>query len=482
MKTLDRLILKSYAGPMVLTFFIVAFILLMQFIWLYIDELVGKGLGVAFIAEMMFWVSLTTIPMALPLSTLLASIMTMGNLGENNELLAMKSAGISLQRIMRPLMILVFIVSLLAFYVSNSILPLASLKMQTMLRDMRQKRPDVALVPGVFSTDITGYAIKIDGKDPKTNMMKGVMIYDHTAHKGNVSVTFADSGYINITKDGRYVMLTLFSGNTYQDDQNAGMGYGGENPFSRWEFERQEFLIEMAEWNRTDEEMYKGTSKTLSIVGLSKSIDSLQQAQKVQVERAVTYYVGTSSLGEVRVSDSLSQQPHISDIPAVNIDSIFNGYSTEQKYAVLLQAKAAAEQSKSQIEFTRNELEQQRKTIAQSKVDYHTKFTLSVACLVFFFIGAPLGAIIRKGGLGMPMVVSLFLFVIYWVMYSAGQKVAVQGTWNAAIATWYPSVVLLPLGVFLTYKATTDSALFNIDQYFAWFKRFFARFKRNKKT
>lgn len=441
------------------------------------DDIAGKGLEWSIIGELLFWVALTTIPMALPLSTLLASIMTMGNLGENNELLALKSAGISLQRIMRPLMILVFIISILAFYISNNLLPLSNLKFDTLLRDVKAKNPVFALDVGVFSSNLPGFSVKIGDKDSETDLLSEVMIYDHSGI-GNTAVTIADSGYISMMPSGNY-LITLFSGNSYEDQKNKDGGISADRPFAHREFERQEFLVEAEQWARTDEEMNKGKMQMLSLGDLNKSIDSLKKMQEIEALRSYDYYVTSSAFSNIAELDT-AQAVAGRYIKTINTDSIFSSFSDKEKYNVVTSAISRLENTKQQMEFAKAERELRRRDIAQGEVEWHMKFTLSVACLIFFFIGAPLGAIIRKGGIGMPMVVSLFLFIVYWVIFSTGKKMAIQGSWNAAFAMWLPTIVLLPLGIFLTYKATSDSSLFNADKYLAWFKKIRQRFSKKK--
>lgn len=465
---------------MVLTFFIVVFIFVMQFLWMYMDDIAGKGISWAIIGELLFWVALTTIPMALPLSTLLASIMTMGNLGENNELLALKSAGISLQRIMRPLMVLVIVISMLAFYISNNLLPLSNLKLDTLLRDVKEKNPVFALDVGVFTTNLPGYAIKIGDKEPRTDLLKDVMIYNHRSPSaGNASVTIADSGIISVTQSGNY-LITLYSGNSYEDGVSKDGVYADNRPFSHHEFARQEFLVQAEQWSRTDEEQNKGKMQMLSLVDLSRSIDTLRKEQEQEASRSVSMYLAYNTFGN---SSELDTASVISAryVKPFSVDSLFSSYTDEQKYNAASAALRKAEDAVAQMEYMKYEREVKRRDIAQGEIEWHMKFTLSVACLIFFFIGAPLGAIIRKGGLGMPMVVSLFLFVVYWVIFSTGKKMAIQGSWNVIFAMWLPTFILLPLGVFLTYKATTDSSLFNADKYVAWFKKVGRKFSKTSK-
>lgn len=443
------------------------------------DDIAGKGLEWSVIGELLFWMALTTIPMALPLSTLLASIMTMGNLGENNELLALKSAGISLQRIMRPLMILVFTISILAFYISNNLLPMSNLKMDTLLRDVKAKNPVFALDVGVFSTNLPGYSIKMGDKDSETNLLRELMIYNHSNSSENTSVTIADSGYISMMESGDY-LITLYSGNSYQDEKNRDGIITEDRPFSHHEFDRQEFLVRAEQWSRTDEEQNKGKMQMLSLVDLTKSVDSLKKLQDIEASRALSLYLSSPAFSNSAELDT-AQAVAGRHVKPVNIDSIFASYDDKQKYDAVSNAVKKLENSKIELEYAKAEREVRRRDIAQGEVEWHMKFTLSVACVIFFFIGAPLGAIIRKGGLGMPMVVSLFLFIFYWVIFSTGKKMAIQGSWNAAFAMWLPTMILLPLGIFLTYKATSDSSLFNADKYLGWFKKIGRRFSKKRK-
>lgn len=469
---------------MLLTFFIALFILLMQFLWLRLDQIVGKGLDALVILEFIFWSTLTLIPMALPLSTLLASIMTMGDMGESNELLALKSAGVSLQRVMMPLMILIFCISAFAFYVSNNILPLSNLKMRTLLYDIRNKRPDVMIETGVFYNGITGYSLKIQNKDSKTNLLRKVLIYDHSKIQGNISVTIADSGYINATPDGKNLIVTLYNGNTYEDERGAGRLSEGTHPFSHRQFSKQDFIVRLEGYDleRTNEDLFKSSSAMmLNLKDLNKSIDSFSIIQNRKSHEAFINLIYSNSFHNGLELDSLSRSKG-RFVHKVNVDSLFATLSAVQKSTVVSVALTKAESIKKEYGDDyigiKTMLEVNRKQLAQFKVERHMKFTLSAACIIFFFIGAPLGAIIRKGGLGMPVVVSLFLFIGYWVMFSTGIKLANQGSWNPTAAMWFPSIILLPLGIFLTYKSTTDSALFNAERYVDFFKKVFNIFPK----
>ncbi|MDX9846621.1 MAG: LptF/LptG family permease [Tenuifilaceae bacterium] len=483
MKRLHWFVLKSYLGPMIMTFFIVMFILLMQFLWKYIDDLVGKGLGLDVIAELLVYASANLLPMALPLSTLLASLMTMGNLGENNELLAMKSAGISLPRIMQPLIIVTVIISSGAFFFSNNVLPYTNLKMSTLLWDVRQQRPELSIRVGVFNDDIDGYSIKIADRDPKTSLMRRILIYDHRSKEGNMVVTTADSGYMHITSDEAYMVVTLYSGYTYEEMSEGRSARKPEirkYPARRNKFDEQVLLLELKGFGfeRSDEDIFKSSFHALNLTQLAHTRDSLNK----EIERRVQ----SAKFNLLR--HTLFQNPfqHTRDSSAVvtytlDKDSLIGTMDLQAQKTSMARAIAAARSAKSSVGSTNQDYLSRSKHMVRHTIEWHRKFALSFACFVFFFIGAPLGAIIRKGGLGMPVVVSVLFFVVYYVISLTGEKFARELMWDPHVGMWLSSFILLPLGVFLSYKATTDSVIMNADFYINTFKKFFAfRFKKKK--
>jgi lipopolysaccharide export system permease protein len=466
---------------MVLTFFIVMFIMLMQFLWLYIDEIVGKGLQLSVIAELLFWVSITSIPMALPLSTLFASLMTMGNLGENNELLAIKAAGISLQRILRPLFVLVFIVVVIGgFFASNNLVPYANLKMRSLLYDVKKKRPELTIPEGIFYNGMPDYSIRIGKKEPETNLLRDVLIYDHRSGRGNLSLTIADSGYIKQTPDQQNLIFTLYNGRSYQEQLDKTGRFMPQRGFSRRWFDEQTILVSLGntDFTRTDESLFSNFAQMQSIVQLDHSYDSLSLIQKEKLNNFESQIIRTGMIFEgSRELDTVGQN-HARYRYIVNVDSIFKTLSTLQKIQVSERALLQAEGAKSQIETYAADYEIRRKQIANIQIEWHRKFTLSIACIIFFFIGAPLGAIIRKGGLGMPSIISILFFVIYWVIDISCKKMAQSGAMDSITATWFSSLILAPIAVFLTIKATSDSSLFNPDKYMAFFNKIFGRIKK----
>jgi lipopolysaccharide export system permease protein len=455
---------------------------MLQFLWLYIDELVGKGLGLIVIAEFLFWGAMTCIPLALPLSTMLSSIMTMGNLGENNELLAMKAAGMSVQYIMRPLMGLVFIISISAFFVSNNLIPYAHLQISSLMYDIRQKRMEIKIPSGIFYNGIEDYSLRIEEQNERSQLLYDVIVYDHTARQGNNSVTRADSGYIKLTANKEYMIFKLFNGHTYEEDkQNPGDTI---YPFQKRYFAEQEVLIPLSGYDfkrSNDNERFKEQAQMKSLKELNTISDSLKIVRGTVSNTFAETFNYKSFLARPQEFDTIKRFLD-QYIYTIANDSLFNLLPTREKIRTIDRAINRARQASLQIEMLAANYEQADHTVRRMDIEWHRKFTLSIACLIFFFIGAPLGAIIRKGGLGMPVVVSIFFFVIYWVVDLSGKKLARDDVWDAPFGIWLSSFVLLPIGIFLTYKATTDSALFNTDKYIQVFSNFLKFFKKKKRA
>jgi lipopolysaccharide export system permease protein len=480
MKKIHTLVLKSYAGPLLATFFVALFVLLMQFLWKYIDDLVGKGLEWYIIAELMFYASSTFVPMALPLAILLSSLMTFGNLGENYELVAMKSAGISLRSIMKPLIILSVIISGFAFYFSNNILPVANLKFKALLYDVRQKKLAVNIKEGIFYNDLENYVIRVGKKGKDGNTIYNVMVYNHTDHKGNTDVTIADSGLMQSTPDGRYLLFTLYNGYTYQEkvDQKDAKQ---KLPFQRTYFGEQQrkFDLSTFELNRTDEELFKNNFEMLNIRQLNYFIDSLGISLHNKRQGLAGNF--DQNYLSYRMMDSVYRIS--SDTISFSNPSFLDSLSSDDRLIVTSTALSAARNLKRNLEFQAQTFRSSEEFLRKHKVVWHRKFTLSFACLVLFFIGAPLGAIIRKGGLGMPAVVSILFFILYHITSMIGQKSALKGAMEVSTGMWLSSIILLPLGIFLTYKATTDSPLMDMEVWNRIMKKVnIMKYLRKKKT
>lgn len=481
MKKLHLLVIKSFIGPLVVTFFIVIFVLLMQFLWKYIDDLVGKGLQFDVISELLLYTSASLVPLALPLSILLSAIMTFGNLGENYELSAIKSSGISLLRIMKPLIFLNFLIVVSAFFFSNNVLPLANLKMRSLLYDIQQQRPELQIREGVFYNGIDGYSIKIGRKDFRTNMLYNVLIYDHTERKGNTRVSVADSGYMFITEDKEYMLINLYSGFNYEEIESQERRKNQNTyPHRRESFQEQNVVIELAGFglNRTDEDLFRSHYSMMNLNQLTHSIDSSYRVIDDNIESNSKALLNTILLKrEPQISkEELDFLP--TKAPVQTFEYFENLSPQDQRTAMDL-ALDAAKNSRNFLLSASGNLEWQVKRIRRYEMAWHEKLTLSVACFIFFFIGAPLGAIIRKGGFGMPVVVSVLFFIFYYVLSITIQKMVREDVLPAIIGMWLASAVLMPMGIYLTYKAATDSVIFNLETYSVFFKKFFRFFNES---
>lgn len=484
LKRLHLLVFKSYIGPLILTFFISEFVLMMHFLWLYVGDLVGKGLEWSIIAELLLYASAGLVPLALPLAILLASIMTFGNMGEHFELAAMKSAGLSLQKIMTPLIILSVLISIGAFFFSNNVLPYTNLKTGSLLYDVTHQRPELNIKPGIFNKDIDGYSIKIRERKPNSPIMYDFMIYDHTEKRGNPTVSLADSGKMEITDDLKYMIVTLYHGHTYKEMKDK-VSRNKKYPAHHDEFEKQTIIFELpsSDLERTDEALFKHNYQMKNLNELSTSQDSLQQyldtkkitfvkslnkSKYYRYARKISNYADTSQL----IRDSVLRQIKPEQLKVIyNLDSLYASFDAATQQRVLEIAQDYAENSKKLISSTEKDIYGRRKNIQKHRNAWHEKFTLSFACLIFFFIGAPLGAIIRKGGFGLPFLVSIIFFLAYYIVTITGKKLAIEGGWASWQGMWLSSGFTLPIGVFLTYKATTDSVIFDFSTYLELIKR-----------
>lgn len=478
MKRLHKFIIKSFFGPFFMTFFICIFILLMQFLWKFIDDLVGKGLEWRIVAEFLTYASFGLVPLAFPLAMLLASIMTFGNLGENYELVAMKASGISLFRIMRPLLVVTLILTSIAFYFSNNILPITNAKFYSLMTSINQQKPEMIIKEGVFSNDMPNYSIKVDHKSKTNNMLYDIMIYDHTDDHGNVKVTIADSGKMEMGKDKKYMAVTLFHGHSYTDEKENRASSIRRYPFSRESFQKEVININTSEFefNRVDEKRYSSASKMMGISKLSSWSDSLFKDYKIRLWRFMTSLNYTPEINVqlarlANPNDSIRLKTKIQQVNSVDFEKIISGMSSFEKEEIYRQAVSNARNNSQVISQQIEDLYTRKKYDNNYPMEWHRKFTLSFACLIFFFIGAPLGAIIRKGGLGMPVVVSILMFIAYYILMITGEKFAREDAWSMTEGMWLSSFVFLPLGIWLTYKAATDSGMMNIESYQLFFKK-----------
>jgi len=471
MKKIYLLVLRSYLGPLILTFFVAVFILLMQFLWKYIDDLVGKGLEWYIVLELLFYASSTFVPLALPLAILLSSIMTFGNMGEHYELVAMKSSGISLWKIMRPLIILSIMISGVAFYFSNNVLPIANLKFKSLLYDVRNKKLAFDITEGIFYNGMDGFVMRVGEKDKDDRSIRDVVIYNHLDKHGNSDLTLADSGRMESTSDGRYLIFHLYNGNNYQEMHDQ-KDYRFNRQFQKTKFEEEyrRFDLSGFDMKRTNEDLFKNNYSMLNIAQLDYAIDSLGRLYQKKRDDFVAnfnkhynYYsaIDSADYAETESADSLLGP--------------MDGWTKAERSTIIQRALSKARGVKSNIEWHVSDHKTKREWLSKHEVAWHKKFTLSIACLVLFFIGAPLGAIIRKGGIGLPVVVSVLFFVLFHIITITGEKSAIAGAISIEFGMWIASAVLLPLGIFLTIKATSDSPLLDFD---IWKRRLGKLFKR----
>lgn len=480
LKKLDLFLLRSFFGPFIMTFLIVLFVLMMQFLWLYIDELVGKGLSFGVILEFLGWGSATLFPLSLPLATLLASIMTLGNLGENNELLAMKAAGISLPRILFPLTIVAVLISIAAFFASNNLIPVAYNNIYTLRDDIGKTKEEIKIPTGIFYNGIDGYTIRVSETDDN-NIMHEVMVYDHSANNGNLSLTVADSGMVKLTPDKSSLIFTLFNGTNYEETNKKDYT---DTTFSlqKINFTRQEVIIPLQNYafQKSDGAKYGSEVMTKGLKQLRIDRDSLDTTYTKVLSSQVRRAIYSNNLAHSYQLDTARKRQQ--SVGEFNPDSLFRWKDLEAESNAYRVAISNLDHHIAGVDFFENELYQSAYPLRRTIIESYRKFTLSIACLLFFFIGAPLGAIIRKGGLGTPVIVSMLFFVIYWVVDISGKKLANDGAVSPFIGTFISTFVLLPIGVFLTWKSTKDSSLFNADAYIIFLKNLFRKAKKVKSS
>ncbi len=465
-----------------MTFFICLFIVLMQFLWKSIEDLVGKGLSVGVICELFFYAALSMVPTALPLAVLLASLMVFGNLGEKFELTAMKASGISLFRIMRPLIVFMAFLAVGAFFFQNDVLPIAKTKMWTLLFSVRQKSPEVEIPVRSFYDQIPNMNLYTESKNPETGMLYGMILYDLSRGYDNTRVILADSGRFNFTEDKTRLFLHLYSGEMFENMRDNSMGASSSRymPFRREHFDDKQIYFPFdANFNRIDEggmrSQYIGQNVRQlmhSIDSIGREVDSVGTQYATEIRNA-PYFGLTRTITQRQPDGTFEniERPQVALDQPIDIDSIITARGPSLQKSYLTQALAKAKRQKQEYMYRSLALSEQAKLMRRHDIEMQRKFTLSFACIIFFFIGAPLGAIIKKGGLGMPLVISVLLFIVYFLIDNAGYKMARDGKMPVWEGIWLSSFVLLPMGVFFTYKAVGDSAVFNMDAYRNFFRR-----------
>lgn len=461
MKKLDQFILKSFIGPFIAILLVVVFILVMQFLWLYIDELVGKGLSFKVILEFLGWGSVTMLPLSLPLATLLSSMMTLGTLGENNELLAIKAAGISLQRVLVPLGAACLVVSIGAFFISNDLMPVAFNKIYTLRDDIGKTKEEIKIPTGTFYNGIEGYILRVNERNDETGVMHGVMVYNHTGNKGNTSLTIADSAMMKMSKDKSYLTFTLYDGANYEETNNRN--YRDTTlQLQKIDFKSQQLYIPLQNYafEKSDSARFDDEVKSMNLKQLHHGQDSIGNLNAAAMASNIKGMMNTRSLRFHNQLDSAvvaSRSSHFTMKEGEGWDDF------DLEINALSNAKNNAEEMQVTLSSYSRERFHYTFTLRRIDIEILKKFALSVACLIFFFIGAPLGALIRKGGLGTPAIISVLFFVAYWVIDISGTKLARDGAVGPFHGVFISSYILLPTGLFLTWKAINDSSVFNMD-------------------
>ena len=484
-KRLYTYVLQTFLPMFFMTFAICLFIFMMQFLWRYVDDLVGKGLSFGVLAELFFYASLSMFPMALPLAILLASLMTFGNLGDKLELLSMKASGVSLIKIMRPLLIFIAAISIGAFYFQNDIMPLAQLKMSALMVAIRQKSPEMEIPAGVFyKVDTNGdtYNIYVQKKDVKTGLLRDVTIYIFSgANVEDATVTVADSARMQGSDDGLYMKMTLWNGEqvgTYKPNKKQ-RSQDKQPQYRRESFSEKEIYIPFNSNLESVDESYfsnrhigkKLNQLIASVDSMDNRIDSINFVYGAQLQR--TYF---KAIEESRRNDStFFAQIATKERRPVSLDSIYASLQPQQMVQVTEEAQNRSKAVVRSFDVRKEMQAIEYKHRAEHEISIHMKFTLSLACIIFFLIGAPLGAIIRKGGLGIPVIVSVVFFIIYFIIDNFGQEQAKSFKWEPWLGVWFSSMVLTPVGIFLTWRAINDSTLFDWDAYKIGFVRIVRR-------
>jgi lipopolysaccharide export system permease protein len=463
-KKIDIFVFKAYSLLFVGTFFICLFIFMMQFMWRYVDELIGKGLTLDVLAHFFYYAGLTLIPMSLPLAILLASLITFGNLGERFELLSMKAAGIPLIRILQPIIIFNILLCIGSFYFQNVTGPEAQKKFYTLIYSMKQKSPELEIPEGIFYSEIPGYNIFVEKKGKENGILYGVMIYSTTDGYEDAQIVLADSAELKTTADEKHLMLTMYAGERFRNMQAQGNMMARANvPYMRETFIQETDLIPFDNnFNMMDANVFSGSAQTKNLREIETGLDSLAHKSDSIGRSLFAYLQNTTYRRKVNIA---SQDSAKIARQTLNFDTLYSQLTVSQQQSILRNAMQKSTVATNEYEFRgliSKDIDQSTRT---HWVEWHKKFTLSLACLFFFFIGAPLGAIIRKGGLGVPVVISVTIFIFYYIINVSGEKMAKSGEWVPWFGEWLSSMVLCPIGIFLTYKANKDSAVFNIEAY-----------------
>ena len=482
-KKLDIFVLKSFGFMFVGTFFICLFIFIMQLLWLYVDELVGKGIPMDVLAKFFYYAALTLVPKSLPLAVLLAALITFGNFGERVELTAMKASGVPLIRVMSPLVAFSVGLGMLSFYFQNVTVPHANLQLQRLLISMKQKSPELEIPEGAFYDGIENYNLYVKKKDSDTGMLYGVVIYNMSNGFENATILKADSGRLETTADKQHLKFILYHGEQFENLKDGQIN-SRNIPYRREEFGEKTMLIEFSnDFDLMDGSFLSANAMNKNMVQLSHDIDSMTTHQD-SIGRLYYSQLATNSYAShtLTKADTTRLQEFVEKegVARIDVDSIFYSSTRDQRRKWLEGEERRINNLKSELDLKSRSVFAADKNVRRHQLEWFSKISLSLSCLVFFFIGAPLGAIIRKGGLGMPVVVSVLTFIVYYILDTKGTKLAREGEIPVWWGAWMSTSVLAPLGVFLTYHANKDSGIFNVELYKTAFRWLLAlRVKRN---
>ena len=466
------MIIKQFALLFVGTFFICLFVLMMQFVWQYVDAFIGKGLTLDILAQFFGYMALMMVPTALPLAILLSSLITFGNLGESSELTAIKASGISLMQVLRPLIFVVTGIAFASFYFQNNIGPDSKKKMGQLFISMKQKSPELEIPEGIFYDGIPQCNIYVQHKDMKAGMLYGIMIYKMTESYDDAAIILADSGMMQSTAEKKHLLLTLYSGEWFENMRQSGIADNATIPYRRETFWKKTILLDFAsDFNLADESVFGQNAQAKSLAQIKVDIDSLNVTYdsigKSYFNEAKRY---AYAIPDVSKADSL-RALQAGKSEKANYDSIFAHAGPEKQRMAVNNALAKVNQQMTDLDFKSLVTSDGDYELRTHKIEAINKFVVALSCLIFFFIGAPLGAIIRKGGLGLPIIISVIVFIIFYILDNVGYRMARGGMWTIWFGKSLATAVLVPTAVFFTYKANNDSAVFNLDAYTEWVMR-----------
>ena len=480
-KKLDIFIAKQFGLLFIGTFFICQFVLMMQFLWRYIDDLIGKGLSMEVLAEFFWYMGIMLVPQALPLAILLSSLITFGNLGENSELTAIKAAGISLMQAFRSLIVITIGISLLSVYFQNTIGPKANRNIALMLRSMKQKSPELEIPEGVFYDGIPNSNLYVQKKDLNTGKLYGIMIYRMTGSFEDQAIILADSGMLQATAEKKHLVMTLWSGEWFENMKSQEIAGSASVPYRRETFVNKRIVLDYdGDFSVDDASSMSNNANAKSFSKISHDLDSIRcrydSIGRAYYDEDMRYVY---SLPTVSKADSL-RSLKLARTTAYDVDSAYTALTSQQRRMAVSTALAKAQQRVNALDFKAMITDDGDRLIRQHKIEWVAKITLALSCLIFFFIGAPLGAIIRKGGLGLPVLISVLVFIVYYILDNSGYRMARLGEWSIWFGKGLAPAVLIPMAVFFTYKANNDSVVFNVDMYTDLLRRFFGlRVKRH---